>query len=289
MRSLLQRMRHGVPAAAMATQNNSETQSHKDSKNKETMNKNKQNLNTSMRSLLQRMRHGVPAAAMTAQNNLETQSHTDSKTSSKPRNEGDRPNFPPVQHDSSTWLERPNIPGFARVSPVKYVFMNDQPTVSPDAGGRFIPVASMRRYTHLHLSVHDKGHTRGHNLTTCSTRFDALSNKEEGPEEDDESISGARESTTDQSVKTGKKFAAGQPGTEKHLTSAEEKSYLEEYLHASDAKKKHSGWHQAVLPAGHTIKLPRAYKKHSKAKHAVASYKHKKLATKKWYNGKTKS
>ena len=166
------------------------------------MKTNKQNLNTSMRSLLQRMRHGVPAAAMTAQNNLETQSHTDSKTSNNPRNEGDRPSLPPVQHGSSTWLERPNIPGLARVSPVKYVFMNeqptvspdagglDQPTVSPDAGGRFIPVASMRRYTHLHLSVHDKGHTRGHNLTTCSTRFDALSNKEEGPEEDDESISG---------------------------------------------------------------------------------------------------
>ena len=134
----------------------------------------------------------------------------------------------------------------------------NQPTVSPDVGGLFTSVSSMRRYTHLHLSVHDKGHTRGHNLTTCSTRFDALSNKEEGPEEDDESISGARESTTDQSVKTGKKVAAGQPGTEKHLTSAEEKSYLEEYLHASDAKKKHCGWHQAVLPGQTTKSLQEA-------------------------------
>ena len=156
------------------------------------MKTNKQNLNTSMRSLLQRMRHGVPAAAMTAQNNPETQSHKDSKNSQDPMNEWDRPSLPPVQHGSSTWLERPIIPGLARVPPVQYVFTHDQPTVSSDAGSPFTPVASMRRYTHLHLSVHDKGHTRGHNLTTCSTRFDALSNNYGGPQGDDESITGAK-------------------------------------------------------------------------------------------------
>ena len=121
------------------------------------MNKNKQNLNTSMRSLFQRMRHGVPAAAMTAQNNPETQNHKDSKNSQDPMNEWDRPSLPPVQHGSSTWLERPIIPGLAKVPPVQYVFMHDQPTVSsdaggldqptisPDSGGPFTPVSSMRR------------------------------------------------------------------------------------------------------------------------------------------------
>ena len=209
------------------------------------MTKSKQNLDLSMRTLFQRMRHGVPAAAMPDLPTLETQSHINTNTSAQPHNGRGRPSHPPVQHGSSTWLERPTIAVLSSVPPVECVFVPtqpnqlavspdaggtqpNQPAVSPDAGGSFTPVASMRRYTHLHLSGLDNVQARGLCLTTCSTRFDALSVEGSGPQEDDESITSAKPGPTDQNVSTGKKAAAVKPGKEKPLTSDEESAYLDE-------------------------------------------------------------